>query len=107
MTQLAKLRAMDAEIATSFVIDGLLDDGTYTAPAGSPVAVHVFVDLGVSVIGELGQVIGSQDEVVLFRSQVNAPVRGGLVVVGPATYRLDAKLSGDESVTRWVARTSG
>ena len=104
MSQTDRLRALDARIHGAMLRDGLAGEGTYTAPAGSPVPVRCFVNRGLAEAGEYAPTFGARITVDLFRADVATPEVGGVVDVDGEQFRLttpDTTLS-DESLTRWV-----
>ena len=104
MSQLTVLQAMDARIISGIAKAGFSDTGTYTAPAGSPVACSFLVDRNIVTIGDRGQVVGQHVQVTLFISQIARPVRGALVFVSGTgeTFALAEPQLSDESQSRWI-----
>lgn len=104
MSQLTALQAMDARIMAGIAKAGFSDTGTYTAPAGSPVACSFLVDRNIVTIGDRGQVVGQHVQVTLFISQIARPVRGALVFVSGTgeTFALAEPQLSDESQSRWI-----
>jgi hypothetical protein len=104
VSQLDALRGLDAMILADLKRMDLVDTGTYTAPGGgTPVACDVLVDRNVKDFGDDQAPVATLHVVVgIFREQVATPARGGVVTVGAESWRLDAKIDQDESLTRWV-----
>lgn len=86
-----------------FAAAGLATTATYTPPAGAAViGVRVYQDDGVQVMGENANVVTQLTRIALLRADVAAPEEGGAVAIGSNTYRLDALLKEDESLTWWT-----
>ena len=103
MSQTAALRSLDASILTAFRGAGLADSGVYTAPAGLPVAVEVYVDRVAQFFGgDSAEVAGYRTTVTLFRRDVPSPIRGATVLADGVLHTLDQLDAQDESMSRWV-----
>ena len=103
MSQTAALRALDASIMTAMRGIGFGDVGVYTAPAGLPIAVQVYVDRVAQFFGgDSAEVAGYRTTVTLFRRDVPSPVRGATVLADGVTHTLDQLDAQDESMSRWV-----
>lgn len=85
-------------------VAGFSDTGTYTAPAGSPLACSFLVDRNIVTIGDRGQVVGQHVQITLFISQIANPVRGAIVTVAGTgeTFALAEPQLSDESQSRWI-----
>ena len=68
--------------------------------AGQP--VRAIVSRGIQLIGDYGQVIGQQTQIDL---PANLPAeQGDTVTINGTDYLLDALVSNDGHITRWVIR---
>lgn len=117
MTQRDALREMDADIHAAMRDAGLASDAYYRAPGAPPDAAPVrfdaYLDEGVQVFGEFGQVVARRDELVMFHGGAEIVQRGRVVVdavlvdgalVGGTAYTLIDKVAEDASQTRWTVR---
>lgn len=103
MSQQDTLRALDAQIMGAMLAAGFADAATYTAPAGSPVNCSVYVNHNAGFLDQDGVEVASNRTVIgILRADVNRPVRGAVVVVGPESFTLEEMVQRDESMQRWV-----
>ena len=96
------LAGLDAVIHGAFAAVGLADAGTYTAPGGQGLPCRCYVDRSVQQMGDGGHVSGPRTLVTLVREGLPEPVAGAVVTVGAETWELEAEVSRDEGVSRWV-----
>ena len=117
MTQRDALREMDADIHAAMRDAGLASDAYYRAPNATPDAaplrLDVYLDEGVQVFGEFGQVVGRRDELVILHGGAKIAQSGRVVVdatvvdgalVGGTAYTLAERVAEDASQTRWTVR---
>jgi len=107
MNQRDALRDIDADIHAAIRDAGFASDAYYRAPGAAvdvvPVRLDAYLDEGVQVFGEFGQVTGRRDELVLFNGDTPVTQRGTVVVDG-VTYTLVEPTAQDASQTRWTVR---
>lgn len=94
----------DVDVREDLIDAGLAESGTYTAPAGAPVACTVIVDYDIAKLGDIGAVNDRIAIVTLFKDQIERPVPRAVVVVGSMSYTLDSRSSEDDSRSVWIAR---
>jgi len=106
MSQLATLRALDAELHAGLDLAGLADMGTYTPPVGAPFVVRVMRDdVQVESFGDNQPVRHTRTELVLLKADFATPaVKRGTVLVDTATFVLEDLVEEDQSLTRWAVR---
>lgn len=108
MSQAQAFRALDATLHAAFAGAGLADTGTYTPPAGSPVAVRGYLDEElVQAVGEFAESAGVRTVLTLLREDVPSPVVGAAVVMDGGTFVLEAPVAEDAGASRWVVRRAG
>lgn len=107
MSQQQALREMDADLHSAFQDVGLAEIGDYWPPDAGPDAsatlCRVYVDRGIQVFGEFGQITGRRDEIAFLLEDVT-PRGKGTVTVDGVSYVLGEKVSENESASRWVVR---
>lgn len=99
MSQLERLRAMDARIHAALVMK---DSATYTPAGGAAVPdCTVLVDRGLTTQTATGEYVVNQTRVTLFRAQIGEviPTRGATVVLDDTgeTLTIDQVEQRDES----------
>lgn len=101
------LRSLDAAIHGAFLGAGMAGVGEYfardAAPDADGVPVRLYLDRGVDVFGEFGQVVGRRDELVLLMADV-APAKGAHIVTEGMRFELVEKIDQDDGTARWVVR---
>jgi hypothetical protein len=103
MSQTATLQALDATMLGAFAGAGMADAIAYTPPGGgAAVPCTATLDRAAQFFNEQSGVAGTRVVVTLQRAEVDAPARGGTVVIGAETFLLGELLERDESLTRWV-----
>lgn len=82
------------------------EDATYTPAGGSAKAVTVIVERGVEYVpgGSDSSMIERRTVLHLIKTEVSAPKRGDVCVVGATTYTVDAVVEDDGHVVRAVVR---
>ena len=102
--QEAMLAARDAELTAGFIAADMGDTATYTAPGDAAVACSVLVNHGVQFFGDdPQQIVGVRTTLRFLEAEVGTPVRGGVVVVGSRTYKLDKEVDREAGVfSLWV-----
>lgn len=105
MGQQSTLRALDASLHTAFARAGIAETGTYTPPAGSPVACRGYRDdVTLDQVGDLRPVVGTRIVATLLRDDVATPVKGATWLVDGVTLTLESKVAEDQGVSRWICR---
>lgn len=98
--------ARDAELLDMMIEVGGMDAfrTTYTAPAGSSVTCRLFVDdVQLEGVGDRARTVASRREVQIALADVAAPVRGAVVVIDGANWRLSEKAAPDShGLSPWV-----
>jgi hypothetical protein len=107
VSQRDAVREMDADIHAAMRDAGIASDAYYRAPGSAqdaePVRFDAYLDEGVQVFGEFGQVVMRRDELVIFHGGAEIAQRGRVEVEGTA-YTLVDRIAGDASQTRWTVR---
>lgn len=104
MSQAAFIRDLDEQLMGAFHTLGLADDATYTPAVGAPVACRVYVDRHPATLEQMGvEVAGNRIVIGILRAEVERPDIGGGIAIGSETFKLEARIHHDESLTRWVA----
>lgn len=98
------LQNLDATIIGALSGAGMGDAAIYTGVDRNAIACAVLVDHNVEFFGDDPSKIVGTKTVVRFQSaEVPAPERGGKVVVGSRTYRLDKEVDREPGISsRWV-----
>ena len=101
------LRALDGAIHNALLGAGLASTALYLPPGApldsAPTPMAAYLDQGVQVFGEFGQVVGRRDELVLLPGGAAVAQRGTASVDG-VTYVLQERVAEDASHTRWTVR---
>lgn len=105
------LASIDVQVHEQMLAAGHANVGDYTPPGGgASVQVRVYLDLGVKVVGEFGQIVRRRDELqVLAVDGVEFKEKGTVAVenadrTGAVAYVLTDKLDDDGSMSRWAVR---
>lgn len=112
MTELEALRDVDAAIHAALGASGRGSVGFYTAPgANFDLSCRLYLDRGVVVRGEFGQVVSRRDEMRLFTADVTDPQAKGRILIEATpgsgvgeTWQLVEKIADDGSLSRWSVR---
>jgi len=97
---------MTSDIVDALLDAGMADNGTYTAPAGSPIACRVIVDKAVDAFGTVGKVTHGRVALTLLLAEIPSPARGAVVAVDGDTWRLVERIDGDAAVGKWLAEVA-
>lgn len=109
-SQLDALRELDADLHAAFADTGLAGVAEYRSKGvpfdavATATGVRVFVDRDVQVLGDVGQILARHDQVGVLRDDVDAPQKGGTVVVDGERFELVEPVGRDDSKTTWLVR---
>lgn len=86
------------------VFGALSVPGTYTAPAGTPVACRVIVMRAVERFGAMAsEAVIAQDEISFLRDEIVAE-RGATVTADGTTWVVMQRMRDDGAIVRWSVR---
>jgi hypothetical protein len=112
MSQSSTLAALDARVHAAFARAGYAFTGMYTPPGGNlALPVSGYLNLGVQVGGQFGQVLSRRDEMELLAGDGLGLAKDGRVFIEDVkdsgigeTWNLEKQLGDDGSLTQWVVR---
>lgn len=81
-------------------------DGSLAQPGGA-VPVKVFIDQGISQLGDYAEVVGSAFRITVLRQGGAAPAVGLVLTVGARSFRLERRIGESQDSTEWEAAHAG
>lgn len=104
MSQRAFLQDLDSRIMTRMQAAGMADVASYRAGGtGAPLTCSAYVDDAAAFFGDDAQpVAGARVVISLMLFEVPTPARNDTVTIDGTIYTLDALVTQDQSISRWV-----
>jgi hypothetical protein len=96
------LHRMDATIHAAMLAVGIADTGTYEFGDADPVPCRFYDDEEQQEFGDQDAVAGSRRTLGIFLADVPDPKKGAVVTIDNLQWKLQKRVSVDQSISRWV-----